>query len=304
MNIAVIGGAGFVGSALVRRLHPEHKVTVFDNFSRGAQVNLPSGVKVVTADAMDGIPSLHGFDWVYDFAARVYGVRDLYKDPAQLLTDNIRVTTASLEAVVLAKVPEYFYISSSCVYDFPGAGVPHSEDDTNICDTSYGFSKVVGEQLAKWYANQYGFNTRIARLFNVYGPGDSFKSPHVIPEFIKKARQAKTTHDFPILGMGNQTRDFTYMDDVVEGLLAISAHGIPGGAYNVGTGRETTIMDLAQMICTIVGTGPVVFMHEPVAKEDIQKRVADNRKLRALGWEPKVALEGGLRRLIQAPVPA
>src|SRR4029077_6648868 len=115
VNIAVIGGAGFVGSALVRRLHPEHKVTVFDNFSRGAHINLPVGVKVVSADAMDGIPSLHGFDWVYDFAARVYGVRDLYNDPARLLADNIRITTASLEAVVLAKVPNYFYVSSSCV---------------------------------------------------------------------------------------------------------------------------------------------------------------------------------------------
>jgi nucleoside-diphosphate-sugar epimerase len=304
MNIAVIGGAGFVGSALVRELvKRDHKVVVYDNGSRGKNVT-DSAVTIWTDGRL--MPALEGFDMVYDFAARVYGVRDLYKDPAELLADNIAITIGVLKAVVAGKVPNYFYVSSSCVYDFPGAKVPHKEDDTNICDTSYGFSKLAGEQLVKWYARQYGFVAKIARLFHVYGPGDSFQSPHVIPEFIKKAEEAKSTGKFAILGSGMQTRDFTYMDDVVEGLLTIAERGAHLEAYNIGTGREVSIRDLAEMVCYQHGLylGDLVGFHDPVAPQDIQRRAADNSKLRALGWEPKVTLEEGLRRLIVAPVPA
>src|SRR5438128_4375741 len=246
MNIAVIGGAGFVGSALVRELvKRDHKVVVYDNGSRGK--NVTEGAITIWTDGRL-MPALEGFDMVYDFAARVYGVRDLYKDPAELLADNIAITIGVLKAVVAGKVPNYFYVSSSCVYDFPGAKVPHREDDTNICDTSYGFSKLAGEQLVKWYARQYGFVAKIARLFNVYGPGDSFQSPHVIPEFIKKAEEAKTTGKFSILGTGDQSRDFTYMDDVVEGILAIAERGAHRQAYNIGTGRATLIREGATII--------------------------------------------------------
>lgn len=305
MNIAVIGGAGFVGSALVRRLAPDHEVTVIDNFSRGEAVRLPKDVKVIKTDAREITP-LDRYDLVYDFAARVYGVRDLYRDPAALLSDNIAITTAVLRAVVAGRVPLYFYVSSSCVYDFPGAKVPHVETDTNICDTSYGFSKVAGEQLVKWYAQQYGFAYKVARLFNVYGPGDSFQSPHVIPEFIQKAEAIRDggSRGFEILGGGAQTRDFTYMDDVVEGILTIAAHGLPGTPYNIGTGREVSIKELAIMICSAIGVEDRIFVTAPVAKEDIQRRAADNRKLRALGWNPKVTLEDGISRMVRQAVVA
>jgi nucleoside-diphosphate-sugar epimerase len=187
------------------------------------------------------------------------------------------------------------------VYDFPGAKVPHQEDDTNICDTSYGFSKVAGEQLVRWYAAQYGFTYKIARLFNVYGPGDSFKSPHVIPEFIKKAEEAKRTGEFRILGDGSQTRDFTWMDDTVAGILAIANLGSNGEAYNIGTGKAVSIRMLAEMICREFGVTPE-FISEPAPREDIQKRSADNTKLRRLGWFPKMKLEDGIRRLIPIAV--
>jgi UDP-glucose 4-epimerase len=303
VKIAVIGGAGFVGSALVRALLDPHEVTVIDNFSRGAVSNVPPDVRVIKTDARE-IGSLDGFDFVYDFAARVYGVRDLYKDPAALLSDNIAITTAVLRSVAAAKVP-YLYVSSSCVYDFPDAQVPHREDDVNICDTSYGFSKVAGEQLAKWYAKQYGFPLRIVRLFNVYGPGDSMQSPHVIPEFIKKAQACRygMTNTFPILGSGDQTRDFTFMDDVVSGLLTIAARGEEGEAYNVGTGKAVSIQSLADMVCQQFGIAPE-FIHEPVAAEDIQKRCADITKLRSLGWAPLVSLSEGIRRMADIAVPA
>src|SRR4029077_13602036 len=297
MNIAVMGGAGFVGSALSRRLIADgHQVTIYDNGSRGK--NKEPGAKMVWA-GIDGLPK--GTELVYDLAAGVYGVRDLDKAPAALLAYNITLTTDVLKSVVAAKVPRYVYVSSSCVYDFPGAKVPHKEDDTNICDTSYGFSKLAGEQLAKWYGRQYGFSVKIARLFNVYGPGDSMQSPHVIPEFIKKAEAAKTTSTFAILGSGEQTRDFTYMDDVVAGLLRITERGADFEAYNVGTGFMFTINEIAHVICEPMGVTPQ-FVHEPAPIEDIQRRCADNEKLRALGWEPTVAIWEGVRRVMKMEV--
>ena len=304
MDIAVVGGAGFVGSALTRRLLADgHGVTVFDNTSRGDKSNVPQGVSFYEADARQGL-SLRGYDWVYDLAARVAGARDLYKDPATLLSDNIAITTGVLRSVAESKVPNYFFVSSSCVYDFPGAKVPHVEEDTNICDTSYGFSKVVGEQMTKWYARQYGFNARIARLFNVYGPGDSPKSPHVIPDFLKKAEEARTTGEFPIFGDGTQTRAFTWMDDVVDGLVKIAHFGEHLQPYNVGTAHQTSMRELAELVCEVAGVSPVRFTMEatPPPKEDIQKRSADNSKLRALGWEPQTSLRQGIERMIEVPV--
>jgi GDP-L-fucose synthase len=216
-------------------------------------------------------------------------VRDLYKDPAQLLADNIGITTAVLKAGLRRRCPTTSSSRAHACTTSPARRCRTSRADTDICDTSYGFAKVVGEQLTKWYSRQYNFATRVARLFNVYGPGDSFQSPHVIPEFIRKAEAAKTSGKFEILGLGNQTRDFTHMDDCISGLLAIMERGIPGEAYNVGTGREISIRALAEMVCAEVGVSPE-FTYEAVAKEDIQRRAADNakgiRSGRGVGWNP------------------
>ena len=302
MNVAVVGGAGFVGSALVRALIEQgQSVTVFDNFSRGVEQNLPEGAAPVHMDAKD-LRYIGPFQVVYDLAARVYGVRDLYKNPADLLADNIAITSAILRAATNSRVPRYVYVSSSCVYDFPGAEVPHREDDTDICDTSYGFSKVAGEQLCRWFARQYGFDLRIVRLFNVFGPGDSFQSPHVIPEFIRKAREARGTGTFEILGSGRQTRDFTWHNDCVRGILVAAILGAPSEAYNIGTGREVSVNALAHMVCDEIGVTPE-FIHVPAPAEDIQRRAANADKLKALGWSPEVSLEAGIRLLAAATEP-
>lgn len=303
MNVGCVGGAGFIGSAFVRKMITlGADVTVYDNFSRGTPKNLPDSVKLVKADAKEGGLNLRGMDWVVDFAARVAGARDLYNDPAPLLSDNIRITDSSLRAVVDCEVPNYFFVSSSCVYDFPGAKVPHVEDDTQICDTSYGFSKVVGEQMTNWYAKQFGFSARIVRLFNVYGQNDSPLFSHVIPDFFLKAEAIKKGEatTFPILGDGSQTRDFTWMDDVIEGLVMVMMSGEHLQPYNIGTGVETSVRRLAELVCEIVGVPIPAFPSELVAKEDIQRRAADASRLRSLGWRPETDLRAGLQRMYEA----
>lgn len=310
-DIVVAGGAGFVGQQVVRDLHDAgERVVVVDNCSRGTPDNLPPGVDIWKADVRtaDLGPMLARAGAVFDFAARVYGVRDLYAQPGSLLADNVEMTIALLRAMVKAGVRRYVYISSSCVYDFPGVRVPHEEDDVGVCETSYGMGKLFGEHLARFYAREYGIDVRIVRLFNVYGPRDSFQSPHVIPDFVRKAWAIKAGKavNFPIIGTGAQTRDFTWLGDAAAGILAVAAKGRPGQAYNIGTGREIEVKELARLVCQAMGLDParVPFIQERAPREDIQRRAADVTRIGDdTGWKPTVALEDGIARVRDWLVP-
>lgn len=312
MKVLVVGGAGFVGSHVVTLLHERgHYVTVADNLSRGAESNLPDTCTFLCCDARDIKADLaERYDIIYDFAARVYGVRDLYARPADLLAENVEVTISLLRAAVCGKIKRYVYISSSCVYDHLNARVPHREDDIGLCDTSYGLSKLFGEELCRYYARQHGLSVPIARLFNVYGPRDSFQSPHVIPDFMRKAWAVvrRGAREFPIIGDGNQTRDFTWVEDAAAGILAVGEHGTSGEAYNIGTGREISIKSLAWKICDLFSASvaepspaagaAAVFRYDPAPPEDIRRRAASTGKARdVLGWEAKTTLAEGLFRV-------
>jgi UDP-glucose 4-epimerase len=224
------------------------------------------------------------------------------------LADNLSTTIHLLRCSAAAQVPQYIFISSSCVYDFAGARVPHREDDIGICNTSYGLCKMVGEELCRWYAAQYGLRTKIARLFNVYGPGDSFLSPHVIPDFMRKAWEISKgyTRAFPIMGGGQQTRDFTWVDDAAQGILAVAHLGVPGEAYNVGTGHSVTIRRLAEMVLRTFGLEEHVvgFAHEDAPTQDIQQRCASvDKAFRDLRWQATTRLADGLQRVKDHLVP-
>lgn len=312
MKILVAGGAGFVGSYVVRRLVEKgHSITVVDNFSRGSEANLPGQCVVWKCGVRElRPPDLMGYDAIWDFAARVYGVRHLYDNPADLLVDNVETTIALLRSATMASIKSYVYISSSCVYDHPAVQVPHCEDDVGLCDTSYGWSKLFGEVLVRYHAEQYGLDTRIARLFNVYGPRDSLQSPHVIPDFILKALAIvrQETIEFPLIGTGSQTRDFTWVEDAADGIIAVAERGHPGEPYNVGTGREVSIFTLANLVCSLFGLtvapnqrtacGLPYFVTMEAPEQDIQLRCADVEKIKQdTGWEAQVPLEDGLHRV-------
>lgn len=319
MKIVVAGGAGFVGGYVVERLVPRGgRIFVLDNLSRGAFENLPVGCDLVTMDVRNVAESqLRGADRVYDFAARVFGVRTLYSEPADLLAYNLEITIALLKAAAAAGVRDYVYVSSSCIYDHPRARVPHREDDIGLCDTSYGLSKLVGEELCRYYAQQYGMRVRTARLFNVYGPRDSFVGAHVVPDFVRKAWRIAVgkAREFPIIGDGSQTRDFTWVDDAADAIVAVADKGVPGEAYNVGTGREITMYSLAMKICDLFGlhmaggehvanVGQPFFTFEEAPRQDIRRRSASIVKIqRDTGWKPQVDLEEGLRRVKDWLVP-
>lgn len=311
-KVVVTGGAGFVGSHLVGELADRGaSVKVFDNFSRGTPENLEGlrgKIDLITQDLARMSPDLLTADVVFDLAAAVFGVRHLYKKGADLLTLNLRITQNVLEAIAKDEVPRLVYVSSSCAYDFAGARVPHVEEDVQFPESCYGQSKFIGEAMCHALAEQYGTDIRMARLFNVYGPGDSGNSPHVIPDFMRKAdaiaRAKKDGHGggpFEMIGDGEQTRAFCYIDDIVEGLLLLGSEylevPLKDRIYNFGNADEVRMIAIAAMIKVMYGIGAHPFSFIPAPDMDVRRRSADITRARTdLNWEPEVGLKEGLEK--------
>ena len=309
LDVVVTGGAGFIGSNLVNALlSRDCRVTVFDSFERGNPENLPAGDKNLELKKEDLRSSdtlereLQGADVLFDLAARVSGIRTLHDLPADMLHSNAETTLHVAEAAARAKVGKAIFASSSCVYDHPKVSVPHTEDDVRIPQTSYGQSKLFGEGVYQACGEQYGLNFGIVRFFNVFGPQETLKSPHVIPDFIMKAFACeKGKKTFEILGDGTQTRSFMYISDAVEGLVKLAETNRNGEVVNIGSDREISVHELAGLVLREVGVNvdEIEFVHSTVHPKDVLRRAADIQKARAvLGWEPKVTLEDGLRTTI------
>lgn len=301
----VTGGAGFIGANLVRKLLDlGAKVIVFDNLERGRMENLKAvedQIDIFKVDITKGeLPNVKA-DYVFHLAAKVFGVRRLHTDVANLMSSNIMGDIQVFRWAAKQGVQRLVYASSSCVYDFPGVSVPHVEYEEGIPNTFYGLSKFVGEKLLEAFKEDGLLEWSIARLFNVYGPLESLKSPHVIPEFFIKAYKILTgaTKEFEIIGDGEQTRSFLFVDDAVEGLVRLAV--TPKAAYevfNLGTNREMKIKDLAVLVLKTVGIDPkeVRFVHVPAPPRDIRRRSADYSKAKKiLDWQPRVDLEEGLK---------
>ena len=301
-KILCTGGAGFVGSVLVKVLAGKHEITVIDNLSRGKTENLEgylNKIKFIKHDMKNPI-QLEDFDYVFDLAARVYGITKLYEDEPGFLRENTSILLNTLECVK-DKVKHYFYVSSSCVYNFEGCPKPHKEDDaTQIPKTGYDISKRFGEEIIKLYAEHYGFNYTIIRPFNVYGPLEGEEGPHVITDFFNRIidERKNRTDKFWMLGSGEQTRSFTYIKDFVDALVFLMGkEEAKNSTFNIGTGIETRIIDLLRLCFEVSGMNldEYELEYKPAIKGDVPSRNPDVSKIMALGWKSKYSLEEGLR---------
>jgi len=163
--------------------------------------------------------------------------------------------------------------------------------------TGYGFSKLVAEYIARTYFEEYGVRFLIVRPFNAYGPGevpgDYVGYAHVIPDLIKKTLSGQ--YPLEILGGGDQTRSYTYVDDIADAIIFV-AERFENDDFNIGTGMETTVRDLAEKIWSICGrTEPLLLKSNNGLKYDVLRRVPDVTKLFERGWRPKHALDDGLQ---------
>lgn len=300
-SILLTGGAGFIGSHLAGRLAVENEVTVFDSLRTGRVENVPQhdSIKLIDGDVTnaDAIHSVvPGHDIVVHLAALV-GVDRTLENPVEVLETNIEGTEEVLQAAVDADVDRFLFSSTSEVYG-DGVDVPYSETDRTCPKTDYAVAKLADERLIQAYAREYEIDYTILRFFNIYGPRqDSSHYGYVVPIFV---RQALQNNMLEVHGDGAQTRDFTYIDDAVEG--TVKALG-PAGAneiFNLGHGQEVSIESLAEKIIKTVGKGEVRYVDHP-RPYSINRRCADiSRANKLLNYNPDVSLQSGIKKLAES----
>lgn len=301
----VTGGAGFIGSNIVKALVERgEQVRVLDNFSTGSWDNLAEvtdRVEVLEGDLRDaGVlrRALQGVRYVSHQAA-LRSVPRSVDDP--LSTDEVN-THGTLQLLVAARdvgtVKRLVYASSSSVYgDSPL--LPKEESQTPCPISPYAVSKLAGEYYCRTFSLLYGLETVSLRYFNVFGPNQSPESKYaaVVPLFIRAALQGE-----PLLvhGDGEQSRDFTYIDNVVQAnLLAFTAEGVAGEVFNVACNERHSVMEIAKLVERLVGK-PVQIQHTPPRPGDVRHtQAAIHKAQRLLGYQVRVGFEEGMKRTVE-----
>ena len=305
----VTGGAGFIGSHLVERLlrdQPSARVRVLDNFSTGRAENLPFAaaagdrLEILRGDIRD-LPTVEravaGATTIFHQAA-MRSVPRSVDDPLGANDHNVNGTLNVLEAARRARVKRVVYASSSSVYgDRPD--LPKREDQPPAPISPYAVSKVAGEQYAAVWTRLFGVETVGLRYFNVFGPRQDPKSEYaaVVPRFILWGLRGKPLE---VHGDGTQSRDFTYIDNVVEAnLLAARTAGVGGEVFNVGCGDRVSLLEIIAKLEAILGRR-LARKHGPPRAGDVPHTLADVSKgKRLLGYSPLVAFDEGLRRTVE-----
>ena len=301
MRFLVTGGAGFLGAALADRLACDgHQVRVIDDVSAGDPACLDERVLFTRGDVADR-PKLwtllQDVDCVYHLAARVQ-VSESILYPREYNEVNVGGTVSVMEAMRDAGVHRVVFTSSGAVYG-EQAHQPVREDQTPNPQSPYAVSKLAAEYYVRTIGALWGIETVILRIFNAYGPGQNLPASHppVIPRFLK---QALGGGSLVVFGSGAQTRDFVYVDDVVEALVAAAtASDVDRRIINVGSGRATSINKLATLVAEETGQ-QVELLHSPAESGGVSRLCADIATARRLlNYEPRVALAQGLRLTLE-----
>ncbi len=304
MKILVTGGAGFIGSHLVEALvHHGHAVRVLDNFSSGRRENLRpvrGEVEILRGDCADLATARRaaaGMEVVFHEAAMPSVARSV-KDPVESHRANGTATLHMLAAAREAGVRRFVYAGSSSVYgDQPG--LPKHETAAPRPLSPYAVGKAAGEQFVRVFSELYGLEGLTLRYFNVFGPRQDPSSPYsgVISLFTTALLEGRRP---VIYGDGLQSRDFTYVSNVVDAnLRALRAKGLCGQTVNVATGARTTLRGLLAALAKETGREPRALRAE-ARPGDIRHSVADIRAARRLlGYRPQVDVATGLRRTVE-----
>jgi len=301
MRYLVTGGAGFIGSSIVEELvRRGHSVVVLDDLSAGKEVNL-AAVRDKIHVRLGSITDLAvireacaGADYVIHLAARTSVPRSV-KDPIESNQVNIDGTLNVLVAARDAKVRRFVYAASSAAYGETPA-LPKVESMPPAPISPYGLTKYVGELYAQVFGRVYGLENACVRYFNVFGPRQDPTSQYsgVLSRFMLAILEGQNP---VIYGDGEQSRDFTYIENIVdETLRACETKDASGRVFNGGTGERITLNQVLQQLETITGK-KIVAKYEPARNGDIRDSQADVSLARSvLGYEPKVQFAEGLQR--------
>jgi UDP-glucose 4-epimerase len=299
-KVVVTGGAGFIGSHLVDALAENHDVLVLDDLSSGKVENLTQALTSgrVTLQLWDlrqeeGLADvLEGAGLVFHLATQCLRL-SISSDSNLVHEVNTTGTLNLLKACRKADIERFIYVSSSEVYG-TAKTVPMSEDHPLDPTTIYGASKLTGEIYTRVYNQMYGLPAVIVRPFNTYGPRSHFEgySGEVIPKFVVRAFAGKAP---VIFGSGRQTRDFTYVSDVVHGILLAARNLATGKVVNIARGQEVSVQEVADSVIRRAGAYFLKPVYTAERPGDVVRHFADIRlAANELGFSPRISFQQGL----------
>jgi GDP-L-fucose synthase len=292
--IFVAGHRGLVGSAIVRRLQEKGYVNVI-TATRGE-------LDLLDQYAVHHFMKAQRPEYVFVAAAKVGGIHANNSYPAEFIFENLMIECNLIDAAYRVGINRLLFLGSSCIYprDCPQ---PMKEEylltgPLEPTNEPYAVAKIAGIKMCEAYNRQYGTQYISVMPTNLYGPNDNFNlaNSHVLPALIRKAHEARS-HGQPVLkvwGTGNPRREFLHVDDMAAACVFLMEVGVHSGLYNVGTGTDVTIRDLAQEVCAVVGfSGRLEF--DVTAPDGTPQKLLSVGRLSALGWRARIGLTAGIR---------
>ena len=297
-SIFIAGHSGLAGSAILRALQ-----------SRGYSrliVRTHQELELTDARAVKEFFQQERPESVFLAAAKVGGIQANNTLPAEFLRENLLIQTHVLHEAWQAGVKKMLFLGSSCIYPkLAPQPIPESAlltGELEPTNDAYALAKIAGIQLCKAYRKQYGANFIAVMPTNLYGPHDNFhpEHSHVLPALLRRFHEAQRDglQEVTVWGSGTPKREFLHSDDLASACLFLMEHYDSPEIINIGWGQDCTIRELAEMIAKTVGyTGKLKW--DDSRPDGTPRKVLDNRKLSALGWEPKISLQEGLRLTYQ-----
>jgi GDP-L-fucose synthase len=292
-RIFVAGHRGLVGGALLRRLQADGYPNLLTRTS--AELDLRNQA------AVERFFEQERPDYVLLAAAKVGGIHANDTYPADFLRDNLQIQTNVIDAAYRRGTKKLLFLGSSCVYP-KHAPQPMPEEclltgPLEPTNEWYAIAKIAGIKLCQAYRRQYGFNAISVMPTNLYGPGDNFdlQNSHVLPALLRKFHEAKTAAapEAVVWGSGTPRREFMHVDDLADACLFLMRTYDEEGLINVGWGEDLSIAELAELVARTVGfEGRRVF--DSSKPDGTPRKLLDTRRLKALGWTPRISLSKGL----------
>ncbi len=297
-KVYVAGHRGMVGSALVRRLQ-----------SAGCENLL---LKTRSEVDLENQREVHDFfavekpDYIYLAAARVGGIHANNTYPAQFIYSNLMIAANVINGAHVAGVQDLLFLGSSCIYP-KLAPQPMPEDSLltgplEPTNESYAIAKIAGIKMCQAYRKQYGFDAISVMPTNLYGPGDNFdlENSHVLPALIRKFHEARESQSnvVSLWGSGTPRREFLHVDDLADACVFLMKSYSDSEIINAGWGRDTSIMELAELVQDVVGFEGEIEL-DSSKPDGTPRKLLDTARLSGLGWSPSISLRSGIESTYQ-----